>query len=148
MEVRYTDLRLPEHRAESPFYIGSIEAIGVDLRAYLPDRVITVNHGDRVAVPCGFCIAIPKGYYGRVAPRSGLAVKAGIDVLAGVVDSDYRGEIKVVLINLGDEPFVIHDGDRIGQMIMEEAECWTPTEVFALTQTDRGEKGWGSTGVK
>jgi dUTP pyrophosphatase len=148
MRVKWNDLRLPEHRTESPFFIGSVEAIGVDLRAYIPGRDMTIAKGDRVAVPTGFAIAVPVGYYGRVAPRSGLALKNGIDVLAGVVDSDYRGELKIILINHGAEPFVIHNGDRIAQLVMEEAECWTPVEAYGLSDTARGEKGYGSSGVK
>lgn len=148
MEVNYIDLRMPEHRGESLFAIGSTEAIGVDLRAYIPGREIYLHPGQRVAVPCGFAIQIPLGFYGRVAPRSGLAIKQGIDVLAGVVDSDYRGEIKVVLINHGDEPLTIHNGDKIAQLICESAEPWTPRETYALQASERGEKGWGSSGVR
>lgn len=148
MQVNFMDLRAPEHRQESPFGLGSVEAIGVDLRAYIPNQLLTVKPGDRAAIPCGFSIEVPLGYYGRVAPRSGMAKNQGIDTLAGVVDSDYRGELKVILINHGEEPFVINNGDRIAQFIMERAERWTPNEVNKLRDTERGEKGYGSSGVK
>lgn len=148
MDVSYLDLRAAEHRAQSPFFMGSIDAIGVDLRAYLPFGVMVANPWSRIAIPCGFAIEIPKPFYGRVAPRSGLAYKTGIDVLAGVVDSDYRGEIKVIMMNLSDDPFVVHDGDRVAQMIMEAAQTWVPKERDALSETARQEKGWGSSGVK
>ena len=132
------------------------------------DVRITINPMERVVVSTGICVEIPEGYYGRVAPRSGLAVKNGIDVLAGVVDSNYRGELGVVLINLnlpislfnkskrnaaienmfGQKNKVdINPGDRIAQLIIEK--CYTPewVEVESFSSSERNEEGFGSTGL-
>ncbi len=96
----------------------------------------------------GLAMAIPKGYYGRIAPRSGLAIKHGIDVLAGVIDSDYRGVVKVILINFGEEDMEIAKGSRIAQLILEKyASDAIIEEVTDLPNTTRGEGGFGSTGV-
>ena len=92
-------------------------------------------------------MAIPKGCYGRVAPRSGLALKKFIDVGAGVIDSDYRGELGVILFNFSDEDFVIHMGDRIAQLIFEKIKTPTIKELDSLEGTDRGVEGYGSTGI-
>jgi dUTP pyrophosphatase len=147
MRVNYVDLRLPEHRDIPIFKSGSVEAIGVDIRAYLPDEPFILMPQCRALIPTGFKIAIPIGYYGRIAPRSGLAVKNGIDTLAGVVDSDYRGEVRVALYNTDkDQAFPIENGDRIAQLIMERAEMWVPEELHELSETERGEKGYGSSG--
>ena len=103
------------------------------------------NRG-QVLVSTGLAFAIPTGNYGRIAPRSGLAVKNSINVGAGVIDSDYRGEVRVLLFNHGDVDFVISEGDRIAQLIIEK---YTPTElveVETLGETQRGEGGFGSTG--
>ena len=103
--------------------------------------------GQRCLVRTGLSFSIPKGYYGRIAPRSGLAVKYGIDVLAGVIDSDYRGEVKIVLINHGDEDFNIKPGDRVAQLIIEKyASHVLIKEEDNLESTHRGEGGFGSTG--
>ena len=103
---------------------------------------------NRQAVCTGVCVEIPKGYYGRIAPRSGLALKAGIDVLGGVIDSGYRNEIKVILINLGNKTFVIERGARIAQMVLCPIVKANFKEVDSLDVTDRGTGGFGSTGVK
>ena len=106
--------------------------------------------GQRVVLKTGISIAIPKGYYGRVAPRSGLAAKHGIDVLAGVIDSGFRGEVGVVLINLSDgpeEPFVVTHGMRIAQLIIERCEEAEWVTVNELAQTVRGSSGYGSSGL-
>jgi dUTP pyrophosphatase len=100
----------------------------------------------REAVSVGFAIEIPKGYYGRIAPRSGLAVRAGIDVLAGVVDSGYRNEIKVVMINLGQGLVSVEEGDRIAQLIIEKCHDVEWEETDELSDSDRGEDGFGSSG--
>jgi dUTP pyrophosphatase len=92
--------------------------------------------------------AIPKGFYGRVAPRSGLAVKHGLDVLAGVIDSDYRGEIICALINHGDEPLQIEEGTRIAQLVIEAIITPEPVWSEDLSETERGRAGFGSTGEK
>lgn len=118
-------------------------AAGADLHAI--DRV-RLAPGERRLVPTGLSVEIPPGYYGRIAPRSGLAVKHGVDTLAGVIDSDYRGEINVLLVNLGDTPVELGGGERIAQLIVEQA---APCEfVWAETLADsvRGDGGFGSTG--
>jgi dUTP pyrophosphatase len=97
-------------------------------------------------VPAGLAIEIPPGYYGRVAPRSGLAVRHGIDTLAGIIDSDYRGELKVALINFGDQPVSFAAGERIAQLIIERAERCDYFWFEELSETERSEGGFGSTG--
>jgi dUTP pyrophosphatase len=140
-------VRLLSPTAQTPKR-GSDQAVGYDLRADLGgsgQRILGV--GMRLAYQTGIAVAIPPGFYGRVAPRSGLAYNFGIDVLAGVIDPDYRGEIKVILLNTGNEPFVVAHGDRIAQLIIER--CVTPsiTVVESLDDTVRGIGGFGSTGV-
>ena len=110
---------------------------------------IVLPAGKRHLVRTGLELAIPPNHYGRVAPRSGLAVKAGIDVMAGVIDEDYRGEVGVVLVNLGDEPVTINVGDRIAQLLVEKIGTPDVVEVFSpLDATERGTNGFGSTGVR
>jgi dUTP pyrophosphatase len=100
------------------------------------------------AVSTKIAVAIPPGYYGRIAPRSGLAYKYGIDVLAGVIDASFRGEIKVILINHGEKHFTICKGDRIAQLVIEKI-CTPPVQqVEELDDTERGEGGFGSTGMR
>lgn len=108
---------------------------------------VTIPPRDRAIVRTGIAIAVPEGTYGRVAPRSGLAAKHGIDVLAGVIDEDYRGEIAVILLNAGDEPFHIAVGDRIAQLVLERIATPMVAVVKDLDSTARGEGGFGSTGV-
>jgi dUTP pyrophosphatase len=122
-------------------------AVGYDLFS-IDNYVVLPGH--RVVVATGISIQLPPGTYGRIAPRSGLAVKHGLDTLAGVIDPDYQGEIKVVLQNLDTrQPFIIRPGYRIAQLILES--CVTPDVVEVpnenLAQTERGEGGFGSTGV-
>jgi dUTP pyrophosphatase len=126
---------------------GSPKAIGYDLYACVEDST-TVVFGDVTAIETGIAIAIPKGYYGRIAPRSGLAAKKGIHVLAGVIDADYRGEIKVLLTSTmkSGPPLQIKTGDRIAQLILERADTLVIEEVDDLEKTERGEGGFGSTG--
>lgn len=128
---------------------GSLQAIGLDLCADLPRGPVTLYPATALMVGCGIAIAIPHGYYGRIAPRSGLAVRFGIDVLAGVIDADYRGEI-MVLLEKG--PYYagaleIKHGDRIAQLILERADILDVIEVSELSETKRGVAGLGSTGV-
>lgn len=108
---------------------------------------VYIPPGTRCMMSTGIRMAIPRGYYGRIAPRSGLALKNGIDVLAGVVDSSYRGEIKVILLNTGSEAFRVVSGDRIAQIIIEKCDNFVMQEVEDLDQTVRGEGGFGSTGL-
>ena len=102
----------------------------------------------RAAVPTGVSIGLPEGTYGRIAPRSGLAYKFGIDVLAGVIDRDYRSEIFCILYNSGEHPFNIQRGDRIAQLIIEKIETPDVALVLDLDETERGDGGFGSTGMK
>lgn len=124
-------------------------AAGVDLLAALDiSAVVTIAPGARTIVPCGFAIALPPGYEAQVRPRSGLAAKHGITVLnaPGTIDADYRGEVKVILINLGDEPFEIRRGDRVAQMVVAPVSAVTFSERESLDATTRGAGGFGSTG--
>lgn len=124
---------------------GSEAAIGYDL--YACDKVLLPAQGPHRRVGTGIAVAIPDAHYGRVAPRSGLAAKHGVDVLAGVIDADYRGEIQVILINHGHDPLWINPGDRIAQLILERASIMPVDEVAELDGTARGAAGFGSTGT-
>lgn len=120
---------------------------GLDLRAAVPQgEPIVMPPGGRTAVPTGLCFGIPTGFEGQIRSRSGLAVRHGITCLTGTIDSDYRGEIKVVLINLGQEDFVINRGDRVAQMIIAPFAQARISEVDSLDATTRGAGGFGSTG--
>ena len=123
---------------------GSAGAAGLDL--YAVERVV-IAPGGRAAVRTGLAAAVPAGFYGRVAPRSGLAVRHGIDVLAGVVDSDYRGEILCALVNHGEEPFEVEPGARVAQLVVEAIASPEPAWAEDLEETARGAGGFGSTGA-
>ncbi len=123
---------------------GSEHAAGADLHAAAD---ITLAPGERALVPTGLQLAIPAGHVGLVWPRSGLAVRHGIDTLAGVIDSDYRGEVRVLLVNHGTEPFAIRRGDRIAQLLIQRVERAAFVPVAELPASDRGEGGFGSTGT-
>lgn len=122
---------------------GSAHAAGLDL--YAVERV-TIEPGGRAAVRTGLAVAVPRGFYGRVAPRSGLAVRHGIDALAGVIDPDYRGEIFCLLVNQGSEPFAIEPGARVAQLVVEAIATPEPAWAEDLEETGRGADGFGSTG--
>jgi dUTP pyrophosphatase len=130
---------LPEYATEG--------SAGMDLRAYLPEPV-TLQSLERLLIPTGLFIQLPEGYEAQVRPRSGLAIKHGITCLnsPGTIDSDYRGEIKVILANLGKEPQVINNGDRIAQMIIAKVEKANLVVAMELNDTQRGEGGFGHTG--
>ena len=121
---------------------------GMDLRAYLPEGPVTLQPMQRALIPTGLYIEIPEGYEGQVRPRSGLAFKHGITVLntPGTIDADYRGELKQILINLSNEPFVINNGDRIAQIVFARCEQAEMVEVDELSETERGAGGFGHTG--
>ena len=125
------------------------QSAGMDLRANLSEPV-TLHPMERRLIPTGLHIALPEGYEAQVRPRSGLALKHGLTVLntPGTTDADYRGEIGVVLINLSQEDFVINDGERIAQMVIARHEQGDLVVVEELDQTERGEGGYGHTGVK
>ncbi len=123
-------------------------AAGADISAFLT-RSETLRPGEYKAIPTGLYMEIPEGYEVQVRPRSGLAFKHGVTVLnaPGTIDSDYRGEVKVILINHSDEPFVINNGDRIAQIVVAPVSRLPFEEVRDLSETERGEGGFGSTGV-
>lgn len=123
---------------------GSTKAAGYDL--YSTEGLVILP-GRRAVVPTGISICLPDGCYGRIAPRSGLAVKHGIQVGAGVVDADYTGELKVVLFNHDTQPYVIKSGYRIAQLVLEQIVTPEVEEVFSVEETDRGDGGFGSTGA-
>lgn len=125
------------------------QSAGMDLRANI-DAPIMLKPLERRLIPTGLHIALPAGYEAQVRPRSGLALKKGITVLntPGTIDADYRGEIGVVLINLSQEDFVVEDGERIAQMVIARHEQGQFVPVEVLDETERGEGGYGHTGVK
>jgi len=135
-------LPLPSHATD--------RSAGVDLRAAVPeDAPLTLAPGARALVPTGLSIALPPDCEGQVRPRSGLAVKHGITVInaPGTIDADYRGEVKVALVNLGDAAFAIERGERIAQLVMARYERVQWEEVDTLETTPRGSGGFGSTGT-
>ena len=131
-----------------PAYATEMSA-GMDLRANLEEPV-TLQPMERKLIPTGLYIALPVGHEAQIRPRSGLALKHGVTVLntSGTVDADYRGEVKVLLVNLSDVPFVVNDGERIAQMIVAKYEQVEFVEVEQLDETERGAGGYGHTGVK
>ena len=134
-------LALPAYETEG--------AAGMDLRAAVPeDGPVTLAPGERRMIPTGLTMAIPEGYEVQVRPRSGLAARHGLTCLnsPGTVDSDYRGEVQVILINLGQETFVVKRGERIAQMVVAPVTRGVFQEVDTLPETVRGEGGFGSTG--
>ena len=134
------DLPLPSYETDG--------SAGMDIRAAV-DTAITIKPGSRALVPSGFKMALPMGYEAQIRPRSGLALKKGISLpnTPGTIDADYRGEVGVILINLGEDPFVIERGDRIAQMVIAPVTRGVWAEVDHLDETERGEGGFGSTGV-
>jgi dUTP pyrophosphatase len=126
----------------------TVHAAGMDLQAFLKEPC-TLERGERMLIPTGLYLEIPIGCEAQVRPRSGLALKHGITVLnsPGTIDSDYRGELKVLLINHGQEPFVISNGDRIAQLVVARHEQVSWSLAESLESTERGSGGYGSTGV-
>ncbi len=135
-------------RHPMPQYATPLSA-GMDLRANI-DSPVTLRPMERHLFPTGLHVAIPAGYEGQVRPRSGLAIKHGITVLnsPGTIDADYRGEVAVILVNLSADDFTVSDGDRIAQLVVARHEVvgWVPVEQ--IDDTERGEGGYGHTGVK
>ena len=131
---------IPEYKTEG--------AAGCDVCAFIPESV-KLAPGKRAIIPTGLFFEIPEGYEIQVRPRSGLAAKNGITVLntPGTIDSDYRGELKIILINLGDEDFSINNGDRIAQIVIAPVTQAQFVKTDVLSETERGDKGFGSTGV-
>ncbi len=136
------DLPLPAYE--------TADAAGMDLRAAVSEeQPVVLKPGARQAIPTGLAFAIPPGFEGQVRPRSGLALKSGVTCLnsPGTIDADYRGEVKVILINLGAEDFTIRRGDRIAQLLISPVVQATWSEVTSLDETVRGAGGFGSTGA-
>ncbi|RMH14582.1 MAG: dUTP diphosphatase [Planctomycetota bacterium] len=141
------DPRAQVPKAHSPL------AAGLDLAACLPrhehqDEQVTIDPGAIVKIPIGIALAIPQGYEGQVRPRSGLATRFGLTVpnAPGTIDADYRGEVFVALINLGREPYTVHHGERVAQLVIAPVACAQVVEVDRLDETARGDNGFGSTG--
>ncbi|MGE0075889.1 MAG: dUTP diphosphatase [Sphaerochaetaceae bacterium] len=135
--------------ATLPCY-ASQEAAGADLCAFLPEGPVSIpSSGGRALVPTGLVLEIPHGYEGQVRPRSGLANRYGVTVLnsPGTIDSDYRGEVKVILINHGNDPFEISHGQRIAQLVIAPVVQCGFIQTETTSNTERGEQGFGSTGV-
>jgi dUTP pyrophosphatase len=138
------------HGLPLPAY-ETVGAAGMDLRAAVEDDApIVLKPGARVMAPTGLAFAVPPGFEAQVRPRSGLAAKAGVTCLntPGTIDSDYRGEVKVILVNLGEEDFTIRRGDRIAQLVIAPVTQASWSLVASLDETTRGAGGFGSTGAK
>lgn len=149
-EVTVRFLVLPHGDGLEPPAYESAAAAGMDLRAAIdPETPLVIGPGARALVPTGLAIALSKGFEAQVRPRSGLAARHGVTVLnsPGTVDADYRGEVKVILINHGDSPFVIERGMRIAQMVIAPVTRAAMIAVESLDETERGGGGFGSTGV-
>jgi dUTP pyrophosphatase len=132
-------ISLPQYESE--------EAAGLDLRAFLAEAVVIPPLG-RARIPTGLIMEIPGGYEAQIRPRSGLAARYGVTVLnsPGTIDSDYRGEVEIILINLGAEPFTVSDGDRIAQLVIAPVSRMPVQETESVSGTRRGTGGFGSTG--
>ena len=135
-------------RHQLPHY-STPQSAGLDLRASL-DQPVVLQPGERSLIPTGIKLALPPGMEAQVRPRSGLAYKHGVTVLnaPGTIDADYRGDIGVILVNHGEVAFTVEDGSRIAQMVLAKYEQVEWEEVRELTDTDRGDGGFGSTGIK
>lgn len=125
----------------------SEHSAGMDLRAALAEP-LTLQPGERTLIPTGFAMSIPPGYEAQIRPRSGLALRNGITMLnsPGTIDADYRGEVKVIAINHGQEPWTVSHGDRMAQMVIAAVPTLSVREVDHLDETERGDGGFGSTG--
>ena len=143
MEIKIVN----ESKHELPDY-ATKHSSGIDLRANI-EYPITLKPLERALIPTGLFLEIPSGCEGQIRPRSGLAVKKGITVLntPGTIDADYRGEVKVILINLSNDQVAISDGERICQLVFAQVEQVTFSQVQTLTETTRGEGGFGHTGL-
>lgn len=135
-----SDIPIPKYMSDG--------ASGMDIHACIPSPII-IEPFERKIIPSGFAIEIPRGYEAQIRPRSGLAIEKGISVLnsPGTIDSDYRGEVCVILINLGKKPFTIHRGDRIAQLVFSPVEKVQLIPVEKLGETKRAEGGFGNTGI-
>jgi dUTP pyrophosphatase len=143
------NIKIINHSGHALPAYATVAAAGIDLRASLTDDLL-LRPMERQAVSTGLFLELPTGYEAQIRPRSGLAAKHGITVLnsPGTIDADYRGEIKVLLINLSNDNFAIAHGDRIAQMVIAKHERAEWVEVDSLEETDRGSGGFGHTGTK
>jgi dUTP pyrophosphatase len=144
--VRVVRVRKHPEPLPLPRYETTLAA-AMDLRADI-DTDVTLGSLERAAIPTGLAFALPPGYEGQIRPRSGLALRHGISLVntPGTIDADFRGEVHVILVNLSKEPFTVHRGDRIAQLVVAPVTPIRWDEVTALNDTDRGEGGFGSTG--
>ncbi len=138
--VNKSNFKMPEYK--------TLDSAGLDLKAFIADSV-TIEPLQRLLVPTGLFIEIPKGFEGQIRARSGLAIKHGIGLINGIgtIDSDYRGEIKIALVNISNDEFTIKNGDRIAQLVINKYERVELIEVETIDETQRGSGGFGSTGI-
>jgi dUTP pyrophosphatase len=147
--LRLPIMRLP-HGMDLPLpAYATSGAAGMDVAAAV-DKPVILAAGERLAIPTGFAMAVPAGYEAQIRPRSGLALKHGVTVAnaPGTIDSDYRGEVAILLVNLGDQDFTIARGMRIAQMVVAPVTQVTPIATDSLADTERGDAGFGSTGYQ
>jgi len=148
-KLRLPIMRLP-HGMDLPLpAYATSEAAGMDVAAAV-DKPVILAAGERLAIPTGFAMAVPAGYEAQIRPRSGLALKHGVTIAnaPGTIDSDYRGEVAILLVNLGDQDFTITRGMRIAQMVVAPVTQVTPIATDSLADTERGDAGFGSTGYQ
>ncbi len=141
---------LPHGEGLEPPAYATAQAAGMDLQAAIGEHeVLVIEPGARILVPTGIAIAVPDGFEAQVRPRSGLALRHGVTVLnaPGTIDADYRGEVGVILVNHGSEPFTVTRGQRIAQLVVASVARLTPMPVSSLDETARGAGGFGSTGI-
>jgi dUTP pyrophosphatase len=138
--VNKSSFKLPEYK--------TLDSAGMDLQAFLANSV-TLNPLQRTLIPTGLFIEIPKGFEGQIRARSGLAINHGIGLINGIgtIDSDYRGELKIALVNISNESFTINNGERVAQLVINKYERVNLVEVEIIDETERGTGGFGSTGV-
>jgi len=149
VNLRLPIMRLP-HGMDLPLpAYATSGAAGMDVSAAV-DKPVILGAGERLAIPTGFAMAVPAGYEAQIRPRSGLALKHGVTVAnaPGTIDSDYRGEVAILLVNLGDQDFTITRGMRIAQMVVAPVTQVTPIATDSLADTERGDAGFGSTGYQ
>lgn len=146
-KIQYLTVRIINHSHHPLPAYATEGSSGMDIRANVSGPVI-LKPGERYLVPTGLFLEIPEGYEAQIRPRSGLAIKQGITCLntPGTIDADYRGEIKVILINLSDEEQMVQDGDRVAQMVFQKIEKVHLTEVESISETERNAGGFGHTG--
>lgn len=147
--ARVKIVRLPQGRDLPLPRRATSQSAGFDLQACI-DSSVEIRPGDRALVPTGIAVALPRGYEAQIRPRSGLALRSGLTLLntPGTVDADYRGEVRLIVVNLGREPVTVHRGDRLAQMVVLELPAVELEEVEEIPGSERGEGGFGHTGVR